>query len=499
MIHNTMKTKKFKYALFILTALLSNNSLLAQAITLEDAINSALANNEKIKQYITRYEQKEYQNLAAWSNFLPKISLDARFTHLNDPLNIDLSGFKQVMIGMQSSTGVEISNIYNILQTGMPLNDAQKVALRNQLAAQYDQLIPSFDLNLKEQDYWSASFTGVMPLFYGGKLIAAKKYASLEEESASLELEQVKHEVANDVANTYLGVALLRNVVNLRKQVLNTIQKHRDEANRLFDEGIIANYDLLRAEVALSEAERKLFDDKNNLTLALAALERATGIENISVSQIADTLKSPATEQEENYYYNLANAQQPIFKLLDAKAKSVDQKYNVELSNFLPKIGLFGKYELYPEYLSALEPRWAVGVSASFNLFNGLNDYLSLQTASKLEEEVGHIITKTKKDINLYIKKIYTGLTNASYKYSALENDIKLAEENLHHALKRFEAGMGTMLELNDARVSLEAAQVEQATSKYDYYANLSRLYFICGTPEKFIEIWNLNGVKENE
>lgn len=473
--------------------------LSAQVLSLEDAVQIALANNEKIKQYQSRVEQKEYENLAAWGNFFPKINLDGTYTHLNDPLNIDLSGFKQVIVSLQASNGVEFNNIYSIIQTGVPLSDQQKAVINSQLTTAYDAAIPSFNMSLKKQDYPTVTFTGVMPLFYGGKLIAAKKYASLEEDAANIELQRTRDEVISEVTKTYFGVMLLSDVVKLRREVLETIGEHKAQAEKLLAAGIIPKYDLLRAEVAYSEAERNLFDDENNLSLAETALKSQMGVDDNNEYIIADSLHHPGNYQPLDYYIGYAESNQPVFRLLEVKKNSAGQKYNVELSNFLPKIGAFGKYELYPEYLSALEPRWAVGVKASISLFNGFSDYLNLQSASKLEEEVEHISEKTKRDIILYIRSVYKGIENADKKFNTLASDIDLAKENLRHAEQRFNTGMGTVLEVTDARVSYEKAEIERAQAMYEYYTNLNQLYFICGKPMEILDQWNLNGVDTNE
>jgi len=493
-------TKKNNFiTLLTLYFILGVGSLFAQVLTLDEAVETALANNDKIKQYRARVEQKEYENLAAWGNFLPQVTLDGSFTHLNDPLNIDLGGFKDVIVGLQAANGVEISNIYSILQTGVPLSDQQKLALKGQIATTYNNLIPSFNLSLKEQDYYTASFTGVMPLFYGGKLIAAKKYASLEEDAANIELVSTQNEIISEVAKTYLGVLLLNDVVKLRENVLATIEEHKSQAQKLFDEGVIPKYDLMRAEVAYAEASRKLSEDKDNLDLAKTALKSVMGVDFNNEYLLNDSLHNPTSYEDLQFYFDYASANQPIFKLLEVKQKSADQKYNVQLSNFLPKIGAFGKYELYPEYLSALEPRWAVGIKASFNIFNGFKDYLNLQAASKLEDEVNYITDKTKKDITLYIRKLYKSLENADRRFVTLANDIKLAGENLRLAERRFNTGMGTVLEVTDARTSLEAAMIERAQAKYEYYTNLNQMYLICGTPADIVNKWNLIGDKIDE
>ena len=167
------------------------------------------------------------------------------------------------------------------------------------------------------------------------------------------------------------------------------------------------------------------------------------------------------------------------------------ENFNVARSSFLPTIAAFGKYEVYPEYLSSLEPRWAVGLQMKMNLFNGFKDYLKLQSAKHLESEVEHAAQDAKKKINLWITKSYLEMQNSKTRYEKLKATISLAEENLRQNEKRFETGMGTSLEVIDARLSLEKVQIDRLVSLYQYYSSLADLYLAAGVPTEFLKIWS--------
>ena len=145
---------------------------------------------------------------------------------------------------------------------------------------------------------------------------------------------------------------------------------------------------------------------------------------------------------------------------------------------------------MYPEYLSSLEPRWAVGLQMKFNLFNGFKDYLRLQTASHLEDEVSFIEADTKRKINLWVNKAYLDADNSKTRYQKLIATVDLANENLRQNEKRFLSGLGTSLEVIDARLSLEKVEIDRLLSLYEYYHSLSDLFLAVGTPNEFFKVW---------
>ena len=126
---------------------------------------------------------------------------------------------------------------------------------------------------------------------------------------------------------------------------------------------------------------------------------------------------------------------------------------------------------MIPGDLSALEPKWAVGIQASINIFNGLKDYSKLQNAEHLEEELKYLQADTQQKINLLVNKNFRDVENASEKYDKIKTNIELAKENLRLNEKRFETGLGTSLEVIDAQLSLEKNLI---ANHYPSYINQS-------------------------
>lgn len=485
------KKMNFKYLKSVLIFLFVQSVFLAQNVSLNDAIDMALKNNENIQQYRARLSGKEYENKSAWGNFLPSINLQGSYTHMDDKLQIDLSPIRDVMIQLHANNQTELSNIYNILGGNSAFTTEQESYVFGQAVLALESAIPAFVETLKEQDYKSAAFVGVQPLFLGGKLIAAKKYSSAEEKAAKYEVQKVENETIVEVSKSYFQNLLLKEVVETRKNVLSGIQQHKKNAQKLFEQGLIANYHLLRAEVAVAEAERNLLNDENNLELAQISFKSLVGMDETENPIFTDTLKYKDLSDSLTQFLTRAEYDQPIIKMIEQKKISAEQNYNVARSEFLPQIAAFGKYELYPEYLSALEPRWAVGVQAKMNLFNGFKDYLKLQTASALEDEVDYLQKGAKKRVSLWINKSYRDVKNNAAEYKKLKSTMELAQENFRQNSKRFNSGLGTSLEVIDARLALEKVEIDVKVSLYNYYTAIVDLENAAGKSVNLLKTWN--------
>lgn len=474
-----------KSAVCLLMILLSGRSY-GQPLNLETAVEYALKNNARVKQYNERAEQKEFQDLEAWGNFLPVIEIQGSLTHLNDDMSIDLNPIRDAMIGLDAATLTKMEYLKNPL-----LDPSLAGSIRQKISTELGNVVPSFVETFKKQDYKTATLTGIQPLFTGGRLYAAKSFASEEKRSARVELTKIRNEIIQETVNNYLSVVLMQNVVKTREDVINGIRRHRNNAEKLLKEGLIANYHLLRAEVAIADAERNFSDDQNKLELAILSLKHSIGADEGTDITISDTISYSPVSDHLDIYLNQASLYQPLLQLIELKKEAASSKYMAERAAFLPQLALFGKYEMYPEYLSSLEPRWAVGLQAKLNLFNGLKDYSRLQKAVHLEREVTYIEADAKRKVNLWVNKSYRDMTNARIRYEKLQPALKLAEENLRLNDKRFQSGMGTSLEVIDAQLSLEKNRIESLVSLYDYYRSLTELYLASGNPEEILKVWN--------
>ena len=81
-----------RYFAFILSGCVAAN---ATALSLQDALDMAMANNSKIKAEKAKVDIAESGKDEAFARFLPTVSLSAGITKIDDPINIDLGRIQQ--------------------------------------------------------------------------------------------------------------------------------------------------------------------------------------------------------------------------------------------------------------------------------------------------------------------------------------------------------------------------------------------------------------------
>jgi len=123
-----------------------------------------------------------------------------------------------------------------------------------------------------------------------------------------------------------------------------------------------------------------------------------------------------------------------------------------------------------------------------------------LQAAKHLKKEVRYLNSYLRQQVELWVNRAYRQMRNSQFQLQKLQADMALAEENVRLNEKRFQTGLGTSLEVIDARLSLEKIQVERLKTLFDYNLAVVDLYTATGNLQKFIDTWkNKEATHESE
>ncbi|MFA8299110.1 MAG: TolC family protein [Hyphomicrobiales bacterium] len=481
-----MKLKRISQ-LLVAFSLLVGNDVLSQSLSLDEAVEYMLDRNEKVKQYKAKVEEKKYEEKAAWGNFLPTVNALGGYTYLSENVKINGEHLQGSVDEFAGEVGKSVKQAVEPVIGGLPPNLQHVAGQFIGALSTIDLKVPNLEID--KQDILTANIVALQPLYLGGKVRAGLKYAKAEHRTAEIELEHTEHEMTREVIQQYLGVALLKQAVDTRERVLKGMRQHETNAKKLIGQGVIPQHYLLRAKVAVADAEQELDDNKNKLDLAWMALKTTLGFPVDTVLTLSDSLHFKIDPTTLDFAKNAAISHQPMLRLIDQKELMVKQKLNVKRSEFLPKIFAFGEYGFNREDLPIIQPPAMVGVQLKFNIFNGFKDVHEYKAAKQLSSQVAFARNYAKKRVNLWVTKSYKEVLNAKDKYKKLGHTIDLAGENLRLNDRRFKEGMATSLEVIDARLMLQGAELKRLSALYEYYIALSELHLASGQPEKVIEI----------
>ncbi|WP_299754257.1 TolC family protein [uncultured Pontibacter sp.] len=427
----------------------------AQELSLHDAVQHLERANGKLQAAKSLEKKSEYEVSQSRGRHLPNLDFNASYTHINDDISINLNQIRDA-IGM----------LHQLPEPGAVLGDWQPV--------------------LQQQDFGSADVTMKWPVFTGGKLNLADKAARLKSSASQTQTESTREELLASLTEAYFRVRMASEALDLRQQVENSVKVHTQNAEKLFENGMIPKVELLNAEVALSNAQREVQAARRDLALARTALNNLIGDE--SYDSLSTGLFAPKAVQNLDFYQDQALLTHSQLRYLRQQSELAQLGVKKERLSYIPDVALFGKKYLYTNNLPITEPNWAVGVGLSVNVFDGFRRENSIKVASAQAEQVNHLITQAERDIQTYVEKLYNELMKQQEQYQSLQKDEKLALELKFMRERAFEEGMGTSVNVVDATVNLASIRLKQYQALYQYDTAFARLALVADQWDELIQ-----------
>jgi len=447
---------KFRYFILIIMGiqLLTGASRASEKreMSFEKALVVLQNKNETLMAARMEEGRRGYEKAAAWGLYFPKVEFGMQYTRIDEPISIDLSDIRSVILGLHPA----------VPQT----------------------MVPSFELQVQDDHFWKSHVNAIWPVFTGGQIKAVNRAADAFLDEAKEKVRFTESTLTTELVKRYFGLRLARKVTDVRRQVLEGLDKHLYQAKKLEENGMIARAERLHAEVSRSEAER--------------GLKRAQRDENIAQTALAGILSSQDNIVPTSTLFFLreieplevfrfrAVGNNPILNQIGAKREAAHQAYRKELGTLSPQVFLFGRHELHREDLTVLEPEWAVGVGFKFTLFEGGTRANRAQAAKSTETRVSLLEQRAKQDIETLVEKRYQELMKALDQLDVLDTSIVSAREYLRVRTRSFEEGFATSLDVVDAQLALSRIEIETLVAVYDFDVALAELLEVSGESEKF-------------
>ena len=480
--------------------------VLAEELPLADALGRLETGSNSIKTQERKLDGARQQHAAAYGNFLPVVRLDADYRHLDRDIVMDLDPIREAMIQMQTYNQLQFSKpeIQTAVQqqlSQLPADQraaatasvTQAVTARYQEGARQtlESQLPHFRETMAEQNDWTMSLTAYQPIFHGGRILAAERVAAARERATESDLDRQKNDLRRDFARLYIQGALLRSSIVLRNRSIEAIGHHRDRAKNLVDQGMADRAALLRAEMALAEARTSLSDDSSKLeSISLTLAQMAGRDEPILPS---DSLPGPPrTEFDPKEVSDAVSRESPLIRSLAAQQVVAHKAVSVREADFLPEIGAFGKYEFNQDAAKAeRKPCWAVGVKGTIALFRGGADWNNRAAARSTEAELASMRREAESALLAQAKRQILSLRQARTRHDNLQAQAELSRENHRVTSMRFDQGMATSLEVVDAWLSMQKAELDRLAAAGEAWISTQEILWTTGRTSEFVTIWN--------
>jgi len=402
-------------------------------LSIEDCLKLTLTNNKVLQRVLQEKEVARGQRLKSYSAILPNVGLSAEYTRLDEVTSFDIDT-------MAGKSKVQFGDV----------------------------------------DNYSVGLRVTQPIFAGGsipaRINAARLFSLLTDEN----VREAIQELVYAAQYAYHDVLLSQHLVEIGADAVRSAKAHLDSVRQKQQGGVASNFDVLRAEVELSNFQADFIQNKNAIDIAKANLIKVMGVSQDSDFVLSDELEYIPLNVTMEQAVEAAYRNRP-----DLYSREFDIKYQKELlkiihSQYWPVINAY-----YTNTWSKPDPHsmmeiewgraWQAGVMASLPIFDGFAREGDI-IAQKARVKQAQVDLIDAEETALFeITKAQLSIENAKEYVQSQRLNLTRAQEGLRLAEVGYKEGTNTQVEMIDAQAALTTARVNYYQAIYSHI--IAKLY----------------------
>lgn len=465
-------------------------------LSLDSCRTLALANNKTLLMSNEKVNAAHYQQKAAFTNFLPKISAAGGYIRTSRELSLLSNAQKSTLSGLGTSLGTPlqqaaeaISKIYPQLGGSLAaLGESLTGALNNAGTAVVDAL------RTDTRNMYAGALTLTQPLYMGGKIRAYNKITKYAEALARQQHYSGMQEVILSTDQAYWQVVSLANKQRLAESYLALLQKLESDVDKMIAEGVATKADGLSVKVKVNEAEMTLTKVNDGLSLARMLLCQLCGLDLSAPIRLQDETEqdlAPNVVPTRDINMEAVYANRPEIRSLELATNIYRQKINVARADYLPSLALIGGYiatnpSVFNSFENKFKGMWNVGVTLSLPIWHWGEGIYKVKAAKAEARIAQYQLQDAREKIELQVNQSAFQVREAAKKLAMAEKNLEKADENLRYANLGFDEGVIPASNVLEAHTAWLSAQSERIDAQID--VKLTELYLMRATGQLTIE-----------
>ena len=450
-------------------------------ITLEQALELSLNNNKEIEEARIQVEQAEAALREQKADLYPTLDLTSGLSYGND---LFLDSVTEQRIDQDVEDTLDQARAQNPNLTEAQLGQIEENARQNEEDSFTNTSSASFD------------FQGGLGINYdiynGGRRGANIRTAEKQLRSTELDLERVVEEARFETSRDYYDLQNRDAQVAIQQAAVQDASQTLKDAQLLQQAGLGTKFEVLQAEVELSQAEQQLTTAIANQNIARRQLAETLSVSHSTDLATADAIKEVGAwglelpETIVQAFKNRAELEQTLLQ----REISQEQR-TIALSQARPNLSASAQYNLNDDFEDDFDTtdQYQLGLNLEWRLFDGGAARAGAEQAEKDQEIAETQFANLRNQIRFAVEQAFFQLRSNKNNIATNTKGVRLAEESLRLARLRFQSGVGTQTEVIDAQTALTRARGDRLSSIIEYnqsYADLTRQ--VSNTPDNGLQ-----------
>jgi outer membrane protein len=288
-------------------------------------------------------------------------------------------------------------------------------------------------------------------LFDFGKVRGRIEERDDEAQAARSEWELTELDLVFEAAQRYFALLAAGQKVTVYQKAVIQRSEQLHAAQVKASANLTPQIDVLTAQAALARARTDLLEVSDQQALARAALNNTMAIDrNAPDYELAGVLTYQPMAGSLEAFFSSAIADRPDLRALEAEARAAGAQIKQARSDYFPTGGATAGYSAMGTGLPAAN-NFNVGIVITWPIFNGFETEHQVQEAKATQTAIRYSIQDLEQRVWLDVKSAYLELQTSVERIHEAEATLAASSGQLELADKRYNAGLGNIIELTDA------------------------------------------------
>ena len=410
----------------------------ALQLTLDQALEIALSESNTIKIADMTIEKTGYAQKGSYASLYPNVSVSSSYQR---------TLLKQVMVMDMGGQPMEI-----------------KVGRDNNI---------------------NASASASMPLV-NASLWESLKLSGMDVEMAVEQARSSKIAMVKQVKQAFYAVLLAQASHDVMSQVYENAQKNYEKTLQRFNVGKVSEVERLRAQVAMLNAEPNVSSAENAVLLATWQLKAVMGIDLGTDVEVVGDLNDYTNELLTPYVSEEDLSNNSSLLQLGIQDRMLESTIRMQKKQYLPTLAANINYNY--SAMGDEELRWfpssTAALSLSVPVFDGFQKRYNIKQSKVTRNMLALQREDTERNLRIAIRNYNDQMALCIKNYQAANATVEIAQKSYDISAKMYEVGKATLVELNDAQLALQQAQLTQAQAVYNFMVTKASLDELIGKEE---------------
>lgn len=334
---------------------------------------------------------------------------------------------------------------------------------------------------------WSTGFSAAMPLV-NVSLWKSLQITGMNVELAIEKAKSSKEDLIDQVQQAFYTALLAKDSYNVYKENYDNAVRNYEEVKSKYANDRTSKFEVIRSEVTMQNAETSVYDSQNSIILAEWKLKALLGIDLqipiVCLGNLIDYKEMLAEYVDPNA--SIEN--NSTIKQLEIQERILEKTYKMQIAKYYPTLNLSLNYQWmamsenfkFSQYIWSPYSTGAIGITIP--IFSGGKRYHDVKQAKVQMEQLALQKEDAIRNLEVGVKQAVNSMETCLKQYNAANKSLEGAQLGYEIAIKRYEIGSGTLLELQDSQLALLRSKLTLNQAIYSYMMAKSSLEKVLGT-----------------